>query len=446
VLAQQIYGLAVADRWNIKDIYAMVKKSYCYQNLTYGDFLEVIKYLAGQYGELEERHVYGKIWYDEETGEISKRGRQGRLIYMTNIGTIPDQTGILVKVGDVAVGTLDENFLERVKKGDIFVLGGNTYQFQFSRGMVAQVKAVPGKQPTVPNWYSEMLPLSYDLACSIQLFRRNIEDHFVNKKSKNETLDYIHEYLSIDENASKAIYTYLREQYLYVGLPHNQKMLVEFYQDETVNKKYVIFHSLYGRRVNDVLSRAIGYIIAKLQKRDVELGIGDNGFYIASEKNIQVLRALELLKKEELGKIMKVAIEKTEVLKRRFRHCAGRALMILRQYKGQKKTVGKQQVSSMILMKAVKRISNEFCILKEARREVLEDLMDIENAKKIVKKLKNGSIEVKQVHTTVPSPFALKLVTQGYTDILQMEDKVAFIRRMHKNVLAKIGKKHRLEE
>jgi len=446
VLAQQIYGLAVADRWNIKDIYALIKKSYCYQNLAYGDFLEIINYLAGNYGELEERYVFGKIWYDEETGEISKRGSQGRLIYMTNIGTIPDQTGVLVKTGDVAVGTLDENFLERIKKGDIFILGGSTYQFQFSRGMVAQVKAVPGKQPTVPSWYSEMLPLSYDLACSIQLFRRNIEDHFVNKKSKNETLDYIHEYLSVDENACKAIYNYFREQYLYVGLPHNQKMLVEFYQDDTINKKYVVFHSLYGRRVNDVLSRAIGYIIAKLQKRDVEIGIGDNGFYVASEKNIQVLRALEILKKEELGKIMKVAIEKTEVLKRRFRHCAGRALMILRQYKGQKKTVGKQQVSSMILMKAVKRISDDFCILKEARREVLEDLMDIENATKIVKKLKNGSIEVKQVHTTVPSPFALKLVTQGYTDILQMEDKVAFIRRMHKNVLAKIGKKHRLEE
>ena len=116
--------------------------------------------------------------------------------------------------------------------------------------------------------------------------------------------------------------------------------------------------------------------------------------------------------------------------------------MILRSYKGKRKTVGRQQVSSMILLNAVKRISDNFCILKEARREVLEDLMDIHNAEKILKKLENRSIEVKQVTTTLPSPFAFNLVTQGYTDVLQMEDKVAFIRRMHKNVLAKIGMKH----
>ena len=368
VLAQQVYGMAVTDRWNIKDVYALVKKSYCYHDLTYTVFMEIINYLAGNYGALEQRHVYGKIWYDEENDEIYKRGSMGRLIYMTNVGTIPDQTGVVVKVGEHPVGTVDEGFLERLHKNDVFVLGGNTYQFNFTRGNVAQVKEAPGKQPTVPSWFSEMLPLSFDLASGIQKFRRNMEDMFVNKKKKNEILKYINTYLYVDTNASSAIYQYFKEQYLYAGLPHDKTLLVEFFQDDEKNKKYVIFHSLYGRRVNDVLSRAIGYVISRLQKRDVEIGITDNGFYIASEKNIQVLRALEVLRKEDLAKIMKVAIEKTEVLKRRFRHCAGRALMILRSYKGMRKSVGRQQVSSMILMNAVKRISDEFCILAEAKK------------------------------------------------------------------------------
>ena len=446
VLAQQIYGLAVADRWNVDTIYDLVKKSYCYKDLPREDFDEVISYLAGDYGELENRNVYGKIWYDEENREIYKRGSQGRLIYMTNVGTIPDQTGVLVKVVDHVVGTIDEAFLERIKKGDIFVLGGNTYQFQFARGMVAQVKNVAGRQPTVPSWFSEMLPLSFDLACGIQLFRRNMQDLFVNKATKKAILEYIHNYLYVDGNASEAIYRYFKEQYLYAHLPHDKNFLVEFYTNDDTGKKYVLFHSLYGRRVNDVLSRAIGFAISKLQKRDVEIGINDNGFYIASEKNIQFLRALEAVKKEDLTKIMKVALDKTEVLKRRFRHCAGRALMILRQYKGNKKPVGRQQVSSMILMAAVRRISDQFCILKEARREVLEDLMDLPNALTIFKKIKSGTIEVKQFHTTHPSPFAFNLITQGFTDVLKMEDKIEFIRRMHKNVLAKIGKTHKLDD
>src|SRR3989344_1351697 len=156
---------------------------------------------------------------------------------------------------------------------------------------------------------------------------------------------------------------------------------------------------------------------------------------------MQVLRSFELLTPENLEEVMKRAIEKTEVLKRRFRHCAMRALMILRSYKGRVKRVGRQTVSSMILLKAVKAIDNDFSILKEAKREVLEDLMDIENAKKVLTEIKSGKIEVKQIHTTLPTPFAFNLVLQGYTDVMKIEDKIEFIRRMHDMVLAKIYQK-----
>ena len=135
---------------------------------------------------------------------------------------------------------------------------------------------------------------------------------------------------------------------------------------------------------------------------------------------------------------MKKALERTEVLKRRFRHCATRSLMILRTYKGRTKRVGRQTVSSMILLKAIKEISNNFPILEEARREVLEDLMDIQNAKKVIKDINENKIEIKQIHTSIPSPFAFNLVIQGKTDLMKMEEKIEFLRRMHRNVLAKI--------
>ena len=106
---------------------------------------------------------------------------------------------------------------------------------------------------------------------------------------------------------------------------------------------------------------------------------------------------------------------------------------------GRRKRVGRQQVSSMILMSAVKRISDDFCILKEARREVLEDLMDIENAKIVVKDIEDGVIKIKEIHTSVPTPFAFNLVLQGYLDILKIEDKVEFLKRMHSMVKAKIA-------
>ncbi|MEK6835675.1 MAG: ATP-dependent helicase, partial [Nanoarchaeota archaeon] len=155
--------------------------------------------------------------------------------------------------------------------------------------------------------------------------------------------------------------------------------------------------------------------------------------------------AFKLLKSEKLRLLLELAIENSEVLKRRFRHCATRSLMILREYKGHKKRVGRQQVSSMLLMSALKRISNNFSILKEARREVLEDLMDIENTINVLKKIESGEIKIKEVHTNLPSPFAFNIVLQGYLDLLKMEDKIKFLRNMHTLILAKIGKQHEIE-
>ena len=442
VLAQQIYGMAIADRWNIDGMFNMIKKSYCYRNLDRKDFMEIIDYLTGSHTSLEDRHIYSKIWYDEKTGEIGKRGKMARIIYMTNIGTIPDETNVLVKIGEGVIGTIDESFLERLKRGDIFVLGGNTYEFLFARGMVAQVRPVEGKKPTVPSWFSEMLPLSFDLAIEIQRFRRLMEDKFANC-DKKEILDFINHYLYVDDAAALAIYNYFKEQYLYSEIPHDKKIIIEHYSDN--EKKYVIFHSLFGRRVNDVLSRAVGYAIAKMQERDVEIGINDNGFFIAYTRNIQIMRAFEMLKAEQLRKVMEKAIERSEILKRRFRHCAGRALMILREYKGYKKKVGRQQVSSMILLSAVRKISENFSILREAKREILEDLMDIENATKVLKDINEGKIELKPIHTSIPTPFAFSNIMEGYTDILKMEDKIEFLRRMHTMVLAKIGKNQKFD-
>lgn len=439
VLAQQIYGIAIENKQHIETVFDMIKRSYCYRNLERAEFDSVIDYLSGQYISLEQRSVYAKIWYDPDTKMIGKRGKLARVLYSTNIGTIPDETFIKVKVKDRTIGKLDEAFLEKLKSGDIFVLGGNTYRFNYARGMTVQVTPTPGALPTVPSWFSEMLPLSYDLAIEIQKFRRFMEIKFDEKATKQQILKFIHNYLYVDDYAANSIYEYFREQYKYAEIPHDKKIVIEFYHGYS-DKKYVIFHTLYGRRVNDVLSRALAYQLSKFNKRNVRINLTDNGFYLSADhQKIQVLRALKDLNSTSLDDLMKMAIDQTEVLKRRFRHCAGRSLMILRSYKGRQKTVGRQQVSSMILLSACKRISENFPILTEARREVLEDLMDIQHTKEILKQLEQGKIKVKIIATDVPSPFALNLIARGYTDILKMEDKLEFIRRMHAAILKTIG-------
>ena len=435
VLAQHIFGIAINERIHIDELYSMIRNSYSYHTLDRAVFMELINYLAGRFASLEERNIYAKIWYDEETGMIGRRGRLARMLYMTNIGTIPDESFIEVKIGSQPIGKIDEAFLERLKRGDVFVLGGEKYEFLYSRGMTAQVKASVYKPPTIPSWISEMLPLSFDLAMEIGRFRRLINEH-LESEPEEDVLNFINEYLYLDENSARAIYNYFREQYDYSLIPHDRRIVIENYYDDKAH--YYIFHTLFGRRVNDVLSRAIAYILSRIHNMDIEMAITDNGFYVSSLKKLQVERAMKILRADKLEMLLRLALERTEVLRRRFRHCATRALMILRNYKGRSKRVGRQQVSSQILYNALKRINPDFAIIKEARREVLEDLMDIKNAELVVRMIEEKKMEVKFTSLTIPSPFSFGILLSGKSDILKIEDRIEFLKRMQAMILQKI--------
>jgi len=430
--------MAIYKIWKIDELFSLIKKSYCFKDLTRNDFLDVISYLSGEY-ELEKNSVYSKIWYDSETKKIGKRGMLARVLYLTNIGTIPDESFVTVKLSsEDPIGFIDEGFLERMRKGDVFVLGGKKYLYRYTRGMTLYVSSAEHLSPTIPSWFSEMLPLSFDSGLEISEFRKLINQKFKQKKSKAEIEKVIMKHLYVKKNTAATIHDYFEEQFKFLEIPNKDLILIEKYKSE---KNYLIFHTMYGRRVNDALSRAFGFLAGKYGGRDIEIGINDNGFYLAGER-LTIKSAFEYLKPENLEKVLKEAIEKTDVLKKRFRHCAARSLMILRSYKGRTKTVGKQQMKSHFLFHAVKKITNEFPILREARREVLEDLMDIENAKKILKWIKDKKVEVKILETEIPSPFAANLILQGHSDLIRIEDRQEFLRRMHEEHIRIIVKKY----
>ena len=440
VLAQQLFGMAITRVWDVEEMLQVIRKSACYENLSKEDFFDVLSYLAGDYA-LEHRHVYAKIWYDPATKQVGKRGKLARVLYMTNIGTIAEEGFISVVVGagegrGALIGKIDEGFLERMKRGDIFVLGGKKYQFLFSRGMKAFVRANVSKNPTIPSWFSEMLSLSFDVALEICRFRRLVKERLENKE---ECITFIQKHVYCQKKVAEDIFNYCLEQDAFALVPDDQNLVVEKFKDV---KEYLVFHSLYGRRVNDALSRAYAYAAARLKHRDVEIGITDNGFFIAGEE-LDEDKILKFVTSGNLRTILKEAIEKTDVLRRRFRHCAGRSLMILRQYKGREKSVGRQQVHSEFLFRAVKQLSNEFPILREARREVFEDLMDVVRAEEVLRWIENGKVKVKKIRTLLVSPFGLNLMMQGRSDLIKMEDRASFLKRMHELHLKAIeGKKN----
>lgn len=446
VLAQHIMGMSIEKKWDAREAYKIVKRSYPYSKLTYNEFKKVLKYLSGGYSTLESYKVYGKIWYDEKEEKFGRRGKYARVIYALNIGTIPDEVDVKVfTISGKYVGNIEEEFLERLTQGDRFVLGGKVYEFVYSKGMKAYVKPAFEQKPTIPSWFSEMLPLSYDLAIKIGRFREQIFK-WLEKNEITRIKKYIRRECRTDIKATNAILNYFLEEYLYLkahGLrvfPSHRVILVEKYIDET-DRTHHIFHTLYGRRTNDALAHALGYIASRKAKSNIGLAVHDNGFALIYPPGIDPEIKLEELKSSEIEDILKKTIINTDLMKRRFRHVATRGLMILRNYKGHEISVNKQQLSASTLLKVVKMFK-DFPILTETFREILEDYMDIEHAKEILKKIEANKIKIVKLPVlSIPSPFAHNIVLEGLSDIVLMEDKRLVLERFHELIMKQIKEK-----
>jgi ATP-dependent Lhr-like helicase len=415
---------------------------------------------------LEEKKVYGKIWVDFDDMMFGRRGKYARVIYSLNVGTIPDEVKIKVRTLDGRyIGSIEEEFLQRLLPGDIFVLAGKTYEFIKAREVTAYVRPVKEKRPTVPAWFSEMLPLSFELALKIQEFRGKMFE-LVRKKEKKEVVKWLLENYYLDEWSANSIYEYFLWEYKFlkaVGakrFPDEKTILIENYVDERGNQN-IIFHTLFGRRINDVLSRAFGYLLTKKLKKSVGLTVSDNGFVISipceplekgwldivSLKEKMSKREAERVKPEEVVKlassknlkeVLRKALRQTELIKRRFRHCATRSLMILRNYKGYEIKVARQQFNADRLLRVCEKFEN-FPVVEETYREVMEDFMDIEHARWLLEQIEKGKIKYEFLpESNVPSPFAHNLIALGETDVVLMEDRKRLLLELHKKVMEKV--------
>ncbi|MDY6776967.1 MAG: ATP-dependent helicase [Candidatus Nanohaloarchaea archaeon] len=449
VMAQHLVGMACNRKWGVEEAFDTLRKAYPYRDLDREDYDRTLDYLAGKYADLEDQNVYGKIWVGEDEDDperdekvFGRRGKMTRVIYMTNIGTIPDESAFQVHTrGDEKyVGTLDEEFLDRLKKGDIFVLGGDTYEFQYARGMKVYVDARPDRSPTVPSWYSEMLPLSYDLGRRIGRFNSKVTEQLEMGVDVDSIRDWVNDNYFVDSNTASSITSYIEEQERYIGeVPDSETLVVEKTFDDS-GKMNLVFHGIYGRKVNDALGRIFAHVLSKRVDANIGMVIEDHGFVlIAPRRPVDPEELVQDVAELELRDVLKRAVRKTELMKRRFRHVASRALMILRNYKGNKKSVGKQQMKSHFLLSAVEDIDEEFPILKETYREIMEDHMDIEHAQEVMEEVRDGDIEVEVVETDVPSPFAHNLVLQGQSDVVRIEDKKERLQNLHRKVMERIG-------
>ncbi len=456
VAAQHVYGMAIAEIRPEAEIRGILERAYPYRNYGDAEWESLLRYLTADYDGMEDRHVYAKVWRDtndapdgehhyEEypVGEhlLGKRGRLARVIYMTNIGTIPDSftCDVFTRSGDDWVGQLDESYLDTLDSGDVFVLGGDRFEYRYRRG--SKVYADPtNARPTVPSWFSERLPLSYDLGREILAFQRDLLDR-LDRGGAGAVRHWLREY-PLDENSVRAVTRMFEEQVKFAGFESvstDERLVVEEELDREEYERRYYVHSNYGRRFNDGFSRLLAYRVAQEADANVQVAVADNGFTLSMPLNrkVDVTGVLADLVPSDVRPDLRASLDGTDLLQRYFRINATRALMILKRYKGYEKSASEQQMNSEMLLGFAEDLE-EFAVIEETYREILEDKLNVGAIEDVVGAIRDGGVTVEHHRVDTPSPRAFGLATLMASDVVLAEDESEVLQRFHERVMAEI--------
>jgi len=457
VAAQHVYGMAIAEIRPEADLQATLRRAYPYRNYSEAEYESLMRYLTADYAGLEEKNVYAKVWRDENdppdgqhhheefpVGEplIGKRGRLARVIYMTNIGTIPDSftCDVYTRASDEWVGQLDENYLDTLEKGDVFVLGGDHFEFRYRRGSKVYVDRTSAR-PTVPSWYSERLPLSSDLGREVLSFQGDLLERY-DEGGPPRVRAWLREF-PLDDDSVRAIARLFDHQCRYAGpesVSAPDRLAVEVVRDREEYERHYYVHSTYGRKVNDGFSRLLAYRCAQEATANVRVAVADNGFVLSMPLNRKVdLEGIFAdLEADDVRDDLRASLSGTDLLQRYFRINATRALMILKRYKGYEKSASEQQVSSEMLLGFAEDLE-DFAVIEETYREIVEDKLNVAEIEAVVDAIDAGDLEITRQLLDSPTPRAFGLATLSASDVVLAEDESAALQSFHERVLEEIG-------
>ena len=456
VAAQQVYGMAINGPRPEAEVRGILRRAYPYREYDDAAYEQLMRYLTADYPGMEEKNVYAKVCRDTNdppSGEhhyeeyavgqrlVGKRGRMARVIYMTNIGTIPDSftCDVSTRADDEWVGQLDEEYLDTLEKGDVFVLGGDNYEYRYRRGSKVYVDRTSAR-PTVPSWFSERLPLSYDLGREILGFQREMLAR-LQGGGRSEVRVWLREF-PLDEHSVRALTRMFDEQVRYLGpagVSTDGRLVIEEELDREAYERRYYVHSNYGRRFNDGFSRLLAYRAAQEANANVQVAVADNGFTLSMPLNRKVDLAgiVGDIDPGDARGDLRASLEGTDLLERYFRINATRALMILKRYKGHEKSASQQQVNAEMLLGFAEDLER-FAVTEETYREILEDKLNLAGIQEVLAAIQAGDVTVTTERVDSPSPRAFGLATLMASDVVLADDESEVLQEFHRRVLEEI--------
>jgi ATP-dependent helicase Lhr and Lhr-like helicase len=388
LLAQHAVTIAIGGGFVPEALLAEVRTTRAFRDLTDGEWRWVMDFICRGGPALGAYPEYSKVVERDGLHVIRDRGAAMR--HRLAIGTIVSEAAMRVQfVRGKTVGTVEENFIARLRPGDVFTFAGRTLKFIRVRDMTAWVRRSHEKTSVVPHWTGARLALSPELAAAVRgkldQARRGI-------------------YQGAEMEAVRPI---LELQARWSRLPAADELLIERVQ--TREGHHLFFYPVEGRLVHEGLAALFAYRLAQLGPITFTLAANDYGFELLSPDPARLEEALAagLVSPDHLLHDLPASLNAAELARRQFREIARVAGLIFQGYPGNNKSTKQVQASSGLLYDVFARYDPENLLLLQAHREVLERQLERSRLGRTLERIARSRITVTDVERPTPLAFAL---------------------------------------
>jgi ATP-dependent Lhr-like helicase len=435
VLAQHLASMGCIQRWNRREALALVRGAYPYRDLRDDEFDDVLDFLAGGGKALRQQYtnVFGKIDLDDEAFET----RTGivRRDLLQNIGVIPSEGMVAVRMKRRTLGHVEEIFLRNLQPGDVFIIAGRAVRLERVGSMECFVADAKHATPTVPRWNANKMPLTNKVAEEIVQFRTEIRARLENSASGDShqnLITWISHRLDCGRINAEIIARIHIAQHEISEIPTSDFLLVEELhisgreetelvgesQKKRVNQarqrfvqasRHYFFHTLVGRAANEALSRIVALRLSRLRGGNAVATPDDYGFVltVTPEQHFTSAELPTLLAAENFARDLDESLSRSHLLKYHFRNAAQAGLMVYRNYFGEQKSVRKLQWSAEVIFNVLQQYEPDHVLMREAKRDAVHTYIDIDGALNFLTRAATKPMRIHPVHQVPPLSFAL---------------------------------------
>lgn len=355
VLAQHCVTRALGGGFTSAQMLAEARDTHAYAHLDEATWQAILDFIVQGGQALAHYPDFQRVVRDQD-GVYRVPERRIALRHRLSIGTITSDGSVAVKfLRGSGLGSVEENFIIRLRRGDRFRFAGRLLELVRLEDMTAYVRLARSGEGVVPKWMGGRMPLSTELG-------RKVEAMFAGGHGDPEL---------------RAIAPLLALQARLSALPAPGSLLVE--TRVARDGQHLFVYPFAGRQVHEGLAALMALRWGRVHRNSFSFAANDYGFVLSPAQPQAVDGDLlrQLLSPDALLADLRESLNLGELARRQFREIARVAGLLPPSLPGRAPRSTRQlQASSGLLFDVLQRFDPGHLLLAQAEREVFSNQLE----------------------------------------------------------------------